>query len=182
MAFNLLEFYGSLQNQGIIFCFSGPISQDIIEGIGTTLRQKMQLEETDLNATQRVFAIFVEQMQNIVNYSAERVAPPDQAPPDMRVGVLIVGQDQGRFYVVCGNKIVKEDMEPLAQQLSHLRGLDKDQLKAFYRERRKMPIPAESKGSGLGFIDMARRAGRPLEFEFAPIDDTHVFFSIKAVI
>ncbi len=182
MAFNLLKFYGSLQEQGIIFCFSGPISQDIIEGIGATLRQKMQLEETDLNATQKVFAIFVEQMQNIVNYSAERVARPDQAPPDMRVGVLIVGQEDGCFYVVCGNRIQKEDVEPLEQHLTRLRDLDKEQLKAFYRERRKMPTPFDSKGSGLGFIDMARKAGRPLEFEFAPVDDTHVFFSIKAVI
>jgi hypothetical protein len=41
--FNVHEFYVDLSGKGIIFCFSGPISQDVIEGIGGTLKQKMEI-------------------------------------------------------------------------------------------------------------------------------------------
>jgi hypothetical protein len=182
MKFDLLEFYGTLKKKGIIFCFSGPISQDIIEGIGTTLRQKMELEETGLNASQKVFAIFVEQMQNIVNYSAETVLPSDRDSAGMRVGVLIVGQEDGRLYVLTGNRVRKEDTGPLKEQLTHLRQLDKEDLKLLYRDRRKMAAPPESKGAGLGFIEIARKASMPLEFSFVPIDRDHVFFTLEVVV
>ncbi len=97
--FNLHEFYIDLNRKGIIFCFSGPISQNVIEGIGGTLKQKMEIEDTDLNTSQKVFSIFVEQMQNIVNYSADRVIPEDRKEGEIRIGVLVVGKEEGHFYV-----------------------------------------------------------------------------------
>jgi hypothetical protein len=37
-----------LKNDGIIFSFSGPLSQVILEGIGETMRKKMKMESTAL--------------------------------------------------------------------------------------------------------------------------------------
>lgn len=182
MQFNLHEFYNDLRNKGIIFCFSGPVSQDTIEGIGGTLKQKMELEDTDLNTTQKVFSIFVEQMQNIVSYSSDRVFPDGRDEGDIRAGVLVVGQEPGHFYVLCGNRIRQDDVEPIRQQLELLRSLNKDELKKLFRERRKKEPPLHSRGSGLGFIDIARKATQPIEFEFTPVDAGYVFFSIKAVV
>ena len=51
-------FYEQLKEEGIIFSFSGPVSQSLLEGVGATLRQKMTLEETSTNVTQKVFSIF----------------------------------------------------------------------------------------------------------------------------
>jgi hypothetical protein len=180
--FNLHEFYVDLKQKGIIFCFSGPISQDVIEGIGGTLKQKMEIEDTDLNTSQKVFSIFVEQMQNIVNYSADRVIPEDRQEGEIRLGVLIVGKEENRFYVLCGNKISRELAEMIHAQLDRLARMNKDELKQLYRERRKMAPPTEGKGTGLGFIDIARKATSPIEFDFFPVDDDFVFYTIKAVI
>lgn len=180
--FNVHEFHVDLTRKGIIFCFSGPISQDVIEGIGGTLRQKMELEDTDLNTTQKVFSIFVEQMQNVVNYSADRVVQDNLGERDIRVGVIVVGQENGHFYVLCGNKVKQEDVEAIKGQLQTVQEMNKEDLKKLYRDRRKAPPPDGSKGTGLGFIDMARKATHPIEFDFSPIDQGLVFFTIKAVI
>lgn len=178
--FNLHEFYVELQRKGIIFCFSGPISQHVIEGIGGTLKQKMEIEDTDLNTSQKVFSVFVEQMQNIVNYSADRVIPEDRQEGEIRIGVLVVGKEDGHFYVLCGNKISQEYAETIRAQLDIVARMDKDELKKLYRERRKMATQTVEKGSGLGFIDIARKATRPIEFDFFPVDSDFVFFTIKA--
>jgi hypothetical protein len=180
--FNLREFQIDLTQKGIIFCFSGPISQDVIEGIGGTLRQTMELEDADLNVTQKVFSIFVEQMQNIVNYSADRVVREDIQDGDIRVGVIIIGQENGHFYVLCGNKIGRQNVESTRGQLETLRDMNKEDLKKLYRDRRKSPPHGRSKGSGLGFIDIARKATYPIEFDFTPVDEDFEFFTIKAVI
>jgi hypothetical protein len=73
-------------------------------------------------------------------------------------------------------------LESIRNQLEHLREMDKEQLKAFYRDRRKTTTKPDSRGAGLGFIDMARKASQPIEYDFKPINDHHAFFSIKVVI
>lgn len=180
--FSLYEFHVDLAEKGIMFCFSGPISQDVIEGIGETLKQKMELEDAGLNTTQKVFSIFVEQMQNVVNYSADRVVRDDLRHGDIRVGVIIVGQENSHFYVLCGNKVKKPEAGIIREQLQTLQQMNKEDLKKLYRDRRKAPPQGRSKGTGLGFIDMARKATYPIEFDFSPVDQDLVFFTIKAVI
>jgi len=182
MQFSLHDFYKDLNRKGIIFCFSGPISQDVIEGIGGTLRQKMEMEDADLNTTQKVFSIFVEQMQNIVNYSVDRVLKEDRRDGELRIGVLVVGRENSHFYVLCGNKIPNDDVGPIRDQLNTIRDMNKDDLKSLFRERRKKEKSVDAKGAGLGFIEIARKATYPIEFDFTPLDEAFVFFTIKAVI
>jgi hypothetical protein len=180
---HLYDFYNQLRDNGIIFCFSGPVSQHVIEGIGQTLRQKMELAETGVNTMQKVFSIFVEQMQNIVNYSADKVAVEDRPEGDLRVGILVIGQQGEQFYVLCGNKVVDAHVGRIRDKIEGVRSLDKDQLKSLYRERRKLVTDDEvTKGAGLGFIDMARKASRPLEYSFVPAEPGFTFFSIKVII
>ena len=176
MRIDLHDLYSRTRSLGIMFCFSGSVSQSVIEGIAETLRLRLEFEERDLSVNQKVFSILVEQMQNIVNYSADRVSEAERVEGELRAGILVVGQDNNEFFVLCGNTISKEDVEPTRGRLDALRGLDREQLKTLYRERRKAASSESRKGAGLGFIDMARKASRPLEYEFTPIDATHAFF------
>ena len=100
-------FYEQLKTEGIIFSFSGPISQNLLEGIGATLRQKMSLEETSTNITQKVFSIFVELMQNIINYSVER-GSGSEADPELSSGILVIGKKNDQFYIKSGNYISRD--------------------------------------------------------------------------
>lgn len=181
MALDVYDLYKDLTNQRIIFCFCGSASQLIVEGIGETLLQRMELEGTDTSIVGKVFQIFVEQMQNIVNYSAERIPPSANAKEELRVGILIVGREDGSFCVRCGNYIENEQVEYLSTTLRDIQAMDKNQLKALYKERRKSG-PGGSKGAGLGFIDMARKASKPLEFSITPVDETKSFFSLTTII
>jgi hypothetical protein len=65
---NLYHFKRELSDRGIFFCFSGPVSQELLVEIGTTLRQKMELEDTSTSTVLKVFSMLVEQTQNIRHY------------------------------------------------------------------------------------------------------------------
>jgi hypothetical protein len=42
-------------------------------------------------------------------------------------------------------------------------------------------MPEEgSKGAGLGIIEIARRASKPIEFDFTEVDGDYTFFTLKA--
>lgn len=181
MKFDVFDLYKNLTNQSIIFCFCGSASQLVTEGIGETLLQRMELEGTDTSIVGRVFQIFVEQMQNIVNYSAEKIPLAATDGEELRVGILVVGKENGRFTVHCGNYIENEEVSFLTNTLRNIQTMDKEQLKALYKERRRSS-EGGPRGAGLGFIDMARKASKPLEFSITPVDEHRSFFSLTTVI
>jgi type I site-specific restriction-modification system R (restriction) subunit len=178
---NLYKLYSDLKTDGIIFCFSGPTSQSVVEGIGEALRHKMELEETSMTVSHRVFSIFVEQMQNVVNYSAEKVQNTAEEDNDLSHG-MVVGKKGDRFYVISGNYIARDDAARIAGILDRLRAMGREELKAYYKEQRRRDPEAGSKGAGLGLIETARKASEPLSYELAEVDDRHAFLSINAVI
>lgn len=166
MDFNLYDFYRDIKGKRIIFCYSGPIAHVGLEGVAQTLRRNLEMEQNNGNATQAVFSVFIEQMQNVLNYSAERPGPSDAenadgAAPDLRVGIVIVGMDDDGYCILCGNNIHNRDRERIAARIDEIRNLDKNELKALYKERRRQTSEPGSKGAGLGLIEMARKAGNP---------------------
>jgi hypothetical protein len=178
----------SLGEKGIFFCLSGPISQNILAEIGDTLKQKMKLEETDKSTVLKVFSMLVEQSQNIIHYSAEKI-PAGQGRQDesardiaMSLGIIAVGFEEGHYFVLCGNMVENEDVGYMESKLDRLKSMDKAELKKLYKRQRRMESEENSKGAGLGFVEVARRASKPIEFDFEPIDDRHSFFSLKAII
>ncbi len=178
---DLHQFYTDLKKEGVMFCFSGPTSQSVVEGIGRTLRMKMELEEAGMATTHRVFSLFVEQMQNIVNYSTEQTPPDNGNGDELRHGIVVVGRNDGKFYVICGNYVSIPQSKKMIERITYLQGLNKQELKDYYKRMRREEPGPESKGAGLGFIEMFRRVSEPLEYHLAPIDTQTVFFTIKAI-
>jgi hypothetical protein len=179
---DLFTFYKELKRDGIIFCFSGPTSQAIVEGVGEALKQKMEIEETAGNTARNLFSVFVEQMQNVIHYSAESVSGPEKEAAELRYGIVIVGQEDDGFYVLSGNYIDKAQADEIGGKLRAIQKMSKEEMKAYFKEqRRKEPDPL-SKGAGLGFIETARKASKPITFAIDPVDDTYCFFTIKAII
>ncbi|MBV6342733.1 SiaB family protein kinase [Candidatus Magnetobacterium casense] len=181
MLTDLYELYRQMLREQIVLCFSGPVSQHVVEGIGATLKLKMEIEEQDINTIQRVFSIFVEQMQNLMNYSAERISQ-ERDGGDLGIGVFVVGFRDGHFYVRCGNKIRNDKLNMIREQVDELRGLNSEELKALYRRRRKEPSPEGSKGGGLGFIEMARKASQPIDIDYTTVDEAISFLSVTVYI
>ncbi len=181
MLHQLYSFYEELKEEGVMFCFCGPTSQSVVEGIGQALKRKMELEEAGMSTIQRVFSIFVEQMQNIVNYSIEQTPPESSDGNELKHGVVVVGRCEGKFYVICGNKVKTDQSEKLLERTRYLQNMNKQELKDYYKQMRRQEPDKDSKGAGLGFIEMFRRASEPLECHVAPIDSETVFFSIKAI-
>lgn len=184
---DIFEFYQTMKKEGIIFCFSGPTSQGVVEGIGEALRQKMELEPMKQTVSRHIFSIFVEQMQNVVHYSAEREIKGQgiqEGEGDLRYGIIVVGRlEHGEFYIISGNYIHKDDTKRVVALLDKLKGMDKNELKSFYKEQRRLERREGSKGAGLGMIESARKASRPLEYILSGSNEgSHDFISIKAVI
>jgi hypothetical protein len=78
-----------------------------------------------------------------------------------------------------GNPVQKTNVPKLQKSLDHINGLDKDGLKELYKEIIKNTTISDKGGAGLGFVDMARKSGGKLEFEFPEMNSDYCFFCLK---
>ncbi len=176
------SFKKTLDDRGIIFSFSGYVSEGILYSLGEALRQKMAAEETDLTTIKKVFSVFVEQVQNIIRYSAEKVQNPSGSNTELSSGMVTIGTEQGRFFIVCANVVLQEDVEKLRHRLELLQGMDHAAIKAYYKERLREAPDDDSRGATIGLIEIARRASVPIQFDFDAIDTHSAFFCLKVSI
>lgn len=182
LAQELLDFRSAMQQRGVIFAYSGYVTESVLSGVGDAVKQKLTIEDANTKTIRSVFSVFVEQMQNIIRYSAEKV-PPDTAIKagfELRYGVLTIGKEGDDYVVHAGNLIDRKDLERIRGRLERVVGMNRAELKHLYKEQLRAPADEKSKGAGLGFTEIARRATKPIEFDFMEIGDEHSFFALKA--
>ncbi len=86
--------------------------------------------------------------------------------------------------VSAGNLVKSDDGHALVARIQELAALDKAALKAEYKTQLHKPrTQGVASGAGLGLIDIARRAGAPLEASLTPAaQEGQAFFSLSVVI
>lgn len=182
----LYNLKNELEHAHVFFCYVGPISQNLLADIMGILEQKMSLEQASRATILRVFSVIVEKVQNILHYSDENLSAQkseqEPAEPTLRQGIIAVGHDQEHYFVLSGNVIANEKVPLLQKKLTSLRNMNKAELKQYYQEQRRKEPEEGSKGAGLGFVEMAKKASQPIEFDFKPIDEHTSFFSLKTII
>lgn len=174
------DFTTMLDREGILLCYRGYLSEKVLAGLAEALKTHMATESTKLDRAKRVFSVFVEQAQNVMRYSSDRVSL--QGRDELRYGLVSFGIDHDKFFILAGNRIDAAQMPELKKRLEELQTLDKEQLQKLYREVLRQPADEDSASAGLGLIEIARRSSEPFEFDFEKVDDTHLFFCIKAFV
>jgi len=125
--------------------------------------------EDDAEITKRVFGIFVEQAQNVIRYSKDRIA-------EGGTGTVAISRAEDGFLIEAINPMDHENAEGLQKNLDELKAMDNKELRKAYKQRLREGPPEGSKGAGLGFIEMARKADR---FEFDFVGSTELLFVFK---
>lgn len=179
---SLYELKTNLGQSNIFLCFSGPFTQELMVEFGEILKQKMKLAEAGTSTILKVFSVLIEQSQNIIHHSVSEVYSEESAIRILSTGIIAVGQTADSYFVIGGNKIHNKDVEKLKEKLSRIQGMNQIELKNYYKKMRKVHPQPGDKGAGLGLIEVARKASKPLEFEFNPIDSDFNFYSLKTII
>ena len=166
------NFIGNIQGD-VILAFDGVMSQDSIVGLGDVLRSELHFFHP-LSVVNKVFAIYIEMTQNILHYSLQQVECNGKS---IGLGTVFIIKTQDGYDLITANVVSERQKRYLEKKCNLINSLSKDELKEFYLKRRRKIAEVESKGAGLGFIDIVRRSGNPVGFNFEPTDnDSFLFF------
>ncbi len=186
MISNMLDYYKLLKENEINVIYSGPVWANGIESVGGLLKTRMELDELPLKNSMSVFSVFVEQMNNILMYSADkRQFEKEDGKHELytSTGVFILGTKGKQYYLQSGNIVNESQRELISGKIEHVNSLDKLELRKYYKERLKAENDnPESRGAGLGLIEIARRASSKIEYSFEEFDEKHSFFNMYVTI
>ena len=169
--------------QQIMLCFNGPFTAALIEEIGKALRNHMESIEESPSSVSDVFSVYIEMTQNIRRYTLQK-----QLQDQSATSTIVVSRDsEGRYIVSAGNVVERGDGERLKTRIEELATLDKNALKAAFKAQLRQPRDSLTNDSaGLGLIDMARKASRPLACSLQPMEGDATgqwaFFSLRVVL
>ena len=70
-------------------------------------------------------------------------------------------------------------MPPLKAKLDKINALDKEGLRSYYKEVLDNGQYSVHGGGGLGMIDIARKSGNKLDYDFSDVSDTFGLYVLK---
>jgi len=183
--FNMLEYHKMLRENKITLVYSGPLWAEGIGGVAGTLKKRLEFDKLPLEASQEVFSVFVEQMNNMLMYSTEKeqFETPGDLHPEAPKGTFILGTKGKAYFIQTGNMMKNEIVDLVKNKIDYLNTLDKQGLRDYYKKQMMQePETPNSKGAGLGLIEIARRISSKIEYTFTPFDDGFTFFTMYVTI
>lgn len=179
LARTLLELDSSLRRDDVLFAYHGEISDALLTSLGAVIKELLQLDGVESRRVRNAFAVFIEQGQNILRYSADQMRAGETP---MARGTLMIARDGDQLALAAGNAIAADAVARLTSRLDDLAGLDAEALKQAYKDRLRQPQEATSKGAGVGFMEMARRGTDGLKYEILETDDGTAYFAVSVTL
>lgn len=172
----ILDLMKTTKKGDINYVYRGEFSQSISHHILSLAEKNIDKFGMPSKLKKRVFHIMVESIQNITRHQ--------DAPEDKPEATAIFGiQKKGPwYYVTTGNVLEQNKVADLRGKLEKVNSLDQEELTAFYREILSDGKISTKGGAGLGLIEMARKSGNKLHYDFRNITEELAFFYLHSYI
>ena len=181
MKFNISQYRRMLEDNHILVTYSGHIWANGIDGMAEMLLNRLEFDDMPFSTSQSIFSIFIEQINNIMMYSADKEykTDPSGKPLEISKGIILLGVDDTTYFIQSGNMVTDRNAEILKTRIDYINTLDKKELRQYYKQQLNAEDDnLESKGAGIGLIEVARRASGSIVYEFEPLSGGLQFFSM----
>ncbi len=173
---SVLSLHDETASNGFSLVYEGEFSHEVMKMFTSMAERDMDKTNEEKSVKRKVFHVMVECLQNMTKHSDDY-----DREDGIGNGLFIVGKKDGIWNVITANKIQKEKIENLQQSIDYINSLTKDDLNALYKKQIREGSLSEKGGAGLGLIDIARKTGRKLDYQFLPLEDNENYFFLLKV-
>ncbi|RMG81601.1 MAG: hypothetical protein D6707_04545 [Bacteroidetes bacterium] len=178
MSLDIFDFYGKMEKHNILLSFKGDITSELLTSVLQIMESKMEDLDEPPKIRKKVYNVLVECLQNLYHHMDEVPAVNDTVK---RSAIFMIGKDitNGGYTIMTGNYIYKENVPGLKERIDKVNSLSKEELKEYYKQVLNNGIISDKGGGGLGMIDIARKSGEKLDYNFLSVDEKTSFFTLK---
>ena len=174
------QLYKTMKTNQISLVYEGEVTQEITKTF-TALTEKNLAKSAESNTVQRkVFNVMVECLQNISKH-ADTISEEGDDSKERR-GIVIISKTDDGYNIITGNVVKTAKVSDLQASLELINSLDKEGLSNLYKQQIVEGRISEKGGAGLGLIDIAKKSGEKLSYQFKEINSSVSFFILTSTI
>lgn len=170
-AYNLVDFHNLYDNE-VIISYKGLFDKHIRFVFGNYFYVRLAQHP---EASKKMFRIFIELSQNVSYYSADTAESGDGERTG--IGTLLVAEKEKFYTIITGNVVGHEAGKDLYEKCSTITTLDRNGLREFKREQRKLPRGVHG-SANIGLIQVSLIADTTLQYNVVELDDKYSYFSV----
>lgn len=180
MTFNFTKsvsiIYDEMIRNGFSLVYLGEFSHEITKMFTSMAESDMERNNEERSVQRRVYHVMVETLQNMNKHS-------DEFKEDgIGNGLFIIGKMDDTYCIITSNKVASAHRENLERALLSVNNATPEELNQMYKDQIRNGRISERGGAGLGLIDIARKTGEELEYQFLQLDGDYLFFILKVEI
>ncbi|HNS29243.1 MAG: SiaB family protein kinase [Tenuifilaceae bacterium] len=180
LSFNFIKsvsnIYDEMIENGFSLVYLGEFSHGITKMFTSMAESDMEKQSEERSVQRKVFHVMVETLQNMNKHSDEI------RERKIGSGLFIIGKKLDTYYVITSNMVARKHKDALEKSLITVNNATQEELKEMYKKQIKEGQLSEKGGAGLGLIDIARKTGETLDYQFLQLDDENYFFILKVEI
>ena len=174
---NLYELYKKMKDEDIVLAFNGVMSEDLLSSVFQMMDIKSDDNPQDLRRKKKVNNILVECLQNIYHHGDDLTGEKSQGS-QRTVMFLICKSADHHYRIITGNHMLRTSVNGLKEKIDKVNDLSSEELKTLYRDLLSSTELSEKGGAGLGIIDLVRKSGNKITYQFVDVNDEFSFFTL----
>jgi len=174
---DVFDIYDKMERNNILLSFKGEITSDLLTSILQIMENKMENMQEEPKMKKKVYNVLVECLQNLYHHLDDM--GEGQSNDKIRSAIFMIGKLDNKYSIFTGNYILNENIHGLKTRLDEVNSLNKEELKEYYKKVLNNGEMSLKGGGGLGMIDIARKTGEKLGYNFLEIDNKVSFFTLN---
>lgn len=172
---DIYSYYQHMHSKDVVLAYKGNASGEVFNCILQLAENKLEKIEFRSKVKKKVFNILVEILQNIYHHFDD-VEHEDEEYFSV---IFLLSKKDSDYFIITGNHVALDRVESLKEKIDHINSMTEDELKEVYRKRLNSGDVSDKGGAGLGIIDIVRKSGEKLKYEFKSVNNEYSFFSLQ---
>jgi len=176
---DIYDLYNKMECNNIMLSFKGEITSDLMTSILHIMESRLENMNEEPKVKKKVYNVLVECLQNLYHHIDEVPKEHVDKNNSDRSAIFMIGIGDSHYSIVTGNYMVTSKVASFKERLERINAMTPEELKNMYKEILNNEQLSVKGGGGLGMIDIARKTGQKLNFNFVEINDQYSFFSLN---
>jgi hypothetical protein len=163
-----------MTKERLMFVYRGAVTNENSVSLLMLLEKEMESSEFSFVGRKRLFMFVLESLQNVSRHS--------KANEHGEMSLVVYSKTNSGYTVTTGNVIPTESIASLRSKLEEINNIDAKDIRSVYRQMLNTAEFSNKGGAGLGLIEMAKKTGNKLNFDFRELNDKYSYFILSKTV
>ena len=163
-----------------ILSYRGPLTFSTIDLLLSEFKLAAQENDISFRAYKKMVSVMIEALENISKYGDQFNRAVDKNKS--LSPCCYINSNSGLLELITCNPVKKKDVKALRSRIDRVNDSSREELKELYRTTITNGEFTAKGGAGLGFIEMAKTTGNPLEYTFENLSGDYTLYTFRVVL